>query len=99
MVVERAVSSARSCSADLVPLSPAQRHSAAPAAEWPYFLRRRVEVVSWRRDSAEERFAIEVARSRRRRAVEVSTASRSGSVRVWVWDWDWAFWRRWVVER
>jgi hypothetical protein len=40
-----------------------------------------VEEVSWRRDSAEERFAIEVARSRRRRAVEVSTSSRSGSVR------------------
>lgn len=54
--------------------------------------------VSWRRDSAEERFAIEVARSRRRRAVEVSTASRSGSVRVW--EVDWAFWlRRCVVER
>lgn len=43
-----------------------------------------MEDVSWRRDSAEERFAIEVARSRRRRAVDVSTASRSGSVRfVW----------------
>lgn len=40
-----------------------------------------MEDVSWRRDSAEERFAIEVARSRRRRAVDVSTASRSGSVR------------------
>lgn len=42
---------------------------------------RRVCEVSWRRVSAEERFAIEVARSRRRRAVDVSTASRSGSVR------------------
>lgn len=67
---------------DLVSLSPAQRHKAAEAAEWPYFLRSRVEVVSWRRDSAEERFAMEVARSRRRRAVEVSTASLSGSVRI-----------------
>jgi hypothetical protein len=39
--------------------------------------------VSWRRVSAEARFEIEAARSRRRRAVEESTASRSGSVRCW----------------
>lgn len=69
-----------------------------------------MEDVSWRRDSAEERFAIEVARSRRRRAVDVSTASRSGSVRfVWVLAVGGAFlglgvivfWRRCgcVVER
>jgi len=43
-----------------------------------------VDSVSWRRDSAEARFEIEVARSRRRRAVEESMASRSGSVRC---DW------------
>jgi hypothetical protein len=42
--------------------------------------------VSWRRDSAEERFVIELARSRRRRAVEVSISSRSGSVRWFVWE-------------
>lgn len=43
--------------------------------------------VSWRRVSAEERFVMDVARSRRRRAVEVSISSRSGSVRfVWWWD-------------
>lgn len=43
-----------------------------------------LDSVSWRRVSAEARFEIEAARSRRRRAVEESTASRSGSVR---WDW------------
>lgn len=63
---------------------PAQRQRAAPAALWPYFLRRRVDCVSWRRVSAEDRLEIEVARSRRHNAVEVSIASRSGSVRfVW----------------
>lgn len=41
--------------------------------------------VSWRRDSAEERFVMEVARSRRRRAVAESIESRSGSVRVVCW--------------
>ena len=49
-------------------------------AETPYFFRRREDSVSWRRDSAEERFVMDVERERRRRVVEVSISSRSVSV-------------------
>jgi len=85
--IVRAVSSSRSCSGDLAPLSPEDRAPDPPAQRhrklfvWPYFLRRRVASVSCRRDSADERFAIEEERSRRRRAVEESIESRSSSVR------------------
>lgn len=61
----------------------------------PYFLRRSVDSVSWRRDSAEERFVIEEDKSRRRRAVEESISSRCGSVRCWCgfcpFCWLWCF--------
>ena len=56
-------------------------------AEAPYFLRRREDSVSWRRDSAEERLEREVERERRRRVVEVSISSRSVSVRLCCWGW------------
>jgi hypothetical protein len=47
-----------------------------------YFLSRRVECVSWRRDSAEERFEIEEESVWRREEVEEVTASSSAGERI-----------------
>jgi hypothetical protein len=86
----RARSSSWICSGDLFSVGvltralapPAQRRRADGAR---CFLRRRPDSVSWRRDSAVERLAIEVERSRRRRAVEESMESRSVSLRGLLW--------------
>jgi hypothetical protein len=86
----RARSSSAICSGDLFSegvfaraLAPAAQRRRADGARC--FLRRRPDSVSWRRDSAVERLAIEVERSRRRRAVEESMESRSVSVRGLLW--------------
>lgn len=61
----------------------------------PYFLRSNVDSVSWRSDSAEDRFVMEDERSRRRSEVEVSISSRWGSVRVPCACFSCPFWCGW----
>ena len=86
--VTRTVSSSRFCSVDfpssssfLAVAPPPLAHRQRNVSVDPYFLRKSVDWVSWRRDSAEARFVIEVERSRRRRAVEESMESRWVSVK------------------